>query len=650
MNAVLLRAKRVGLPLLDGLLVAGTVGLAYAVRFDGRIPPLYRDGLPRLVALWVLVRITWLVVYRFYSQRWEYASIRELLVTATAVTVGSLTLFSANFFLPFNGFLVRVPRSIFVIEWFLTTFVLGGSRLLVRIAHEANKQQANSGRENCSTHAGTPHKRLLIIGAGDAGAMALREIQHATTWQVVGFIDDDLRKRGHLVGGVPVLGGRESIPEAVKAKEVDEILIAMPSASRQTMRELFATAQKTGRPVRTLPALYELINGRVTVNQIREVQIEDLLGREPVETDIGAIAAYLSGRTVLVTGAGGSIGSELCRQIARYRPGRLILLGHGENSIFSIEQELRTTQPHLRLESAIADIRDGAKIDRLFAVWKPQVVFHAAAHKHVPLMEANPDEAVTNNVLGTRNLVEAADRTGAERFVMISTDKAVRPTSMMGCSKRVAEMIVQRANDHSRTRFVAVRFGNVLGSRGSVIPLFKKQIAAGGPVTVTHPEMRRYFMTIPEAVQLVIQAGALGEGGEIFLLNMGEPVRILDLARDLIRLSGLEPDVDIPIVFSGPRPGEKLFEELHAEGEEVLPTSHPKIVKLHAAPVDGTWLEEGLQQLERALASGDLEVLRNTLRHLGTEDKETVERGWWEDEAVTGAVAAHTAATTELSR
>jgi FlaA1/EpsC-like NDP-sugar epimerase len=635
---------RASLPLFDFALIAVGVVLAYGIRFDGRIPDQYLHRLPEIVLVWVALRAVWLVAYRFYSQTWEYASVREMLVILAAVSMGTLTLYVLNLFVPYDGFLV--PRSIFVIEWFLANFFLGGSRFLIRVTHDALKQQTNINRENLAGSPSAVGKRLLIIGAGDAGAMALREMQRSTTWQVVGFIDDDLQKQGRLVGGVPVLGGRGSIAEAVKTKDVGEILIAMPSASRQMMREIFAAAQKTGRPVRTLPALYELINGRVTVNQIREVQIEDLLGREPVETDIRPIAAYLHGRTVLVTGAGGSIGSELCRQITRYQPARLILLGHGENSIFGIEQELRVAHPHLRLEPVIADIRERGKIERVFAAKKPQVVFHAAAHKHVPLMEANPDEAVSNNVFGTRNVVEAASRVEVERFVLVSTDKAVRPTNAMGCSKRVAELIVQQADGHSRTRFVAVRFGNVLGSRGSVIPLFRKQIAAGGPVTVTHPEMRRYFMTIPEAVQLIIQAGALGEGGEIFLLNMGEPVRILDLARDLIRLSGLEPDVDIPIVFSGPRPGEKLFEELHTEGEDVLPTPHPKIVKLYSAAAE-VWLESGLERLERALASGDLKVLRSILLSLAAEDGERARRDRLVDEAIPLTAVGEAAATTE---
>lgn len=616
-------AGRAGLVLVDWALIAGGLLLSYAIRFDGHIPAGYRSRLLELAAIWAAVRSFWLMVFRFYHQAWEYASVRELIVTGTAVTMGSLALFTGNFALPIDGFLYRVPRSIFFIEWFLSMFLLGGSRLLIRIRHDVDNQQSHLRCEGPTAPDRQIAKRLLIIGAGDAGVMALREMQRSTHWQVVGFIDDDPKKKGRMVCGVPVLGGRESIPEAVRVKAVDEILIAMPSASRLAMREIVAAAQTTGRPVRTLPALYELINGRITVNQIREVRIEDLLGREAIETDLRSISAYLSGRTVMVTGAGGSIGSEICRQIARFRPALLILLGHGENSIFLIEGELRRDYPQLAVQSVIADIRDGAKINRLFEGFRPAVVFHAAAHKHVPLMEANPDEAVSNNVFGTLNLLEAADRVGVERFVMISTDKAVSPVNAMGCSKRVAEMLVQRANAHSATRFVAVRFGNVLGSRGSVIPTFKRQIAAGGPVTVTHPEMRRYFMTIPEAVQLVIQAGAMGEGGEIFLLNMGEPVRILDLARDMIRLSGFEPETEIPIVFTGIRPGEKLFEELAASSEEALPTAHPAIVKLSLAPLEEERLNSGLQALARALETGNTETLRRVLMRLSSMPQDT---------------------------
>ncbi|BAS28083.1 polysaccharide biosynthesis protein [Limnochorda pilosa] len=447
--------------------------------------------------------------------------------------------------------------------------------------------------------------------------MTLREIRQATNWTVVGFVDDDPEKHRQRVLGLPVLGGREEIPELVRQHRVTQVLIAMPSAPRSIIRGTLDQARRSGCTVRTVPALYELMDGQITVNQIREVRIEDLLRRDPVPSDVKAVRSYLEGKVVLVTGAGGSIGSELCRQVARCAPGRLILLGHGENSIFEILEELRTAHPQLVLVTAIADMRDERKVEAIFAAHRPAVFFHAAAHKHVPLMEAHPDEAATNNVFGTLNLCLAADRFGTERFVMVSTDKAVNPTNAMGASKRVAEMVVQTMDRRSRTRFVAVRFGNVLGSRGSVIPTFKRQIAAGGPVTVTHPEMRRYFMTIPEAVQLILEAGHLAQGGEIYLLEMGEPVRIVDLARDMIRLSGFEPDVDIPIVFTDARPGERLFEELRTDGENVEGTSHPDIVRLHGQEVDPAWLEHGLEVLRVQVREGELEALRATLVALG---------------------------------
>ncbi|MGE5482023.1 MAG: polysaccharide biosynthesis protein [Bacteroidota bacterium] len=606
--------QRVATPPLDALLIAAALALAFNIRFEGAIPAQYLALLPRVLGYWLLARFLWLAVFRFYDQAWEYASIREVLVILWAITAGTVTLYGVNWLLPWDGLQSRVPRSIFVIEWLLAGFFLGGYRLLIRIRHDgARKKAPQPGAalpETC-----TP-KRLLIVGAGDAGAICLREIRRAKSWDVVGFIDDDPKKAGTFVAGVPVLGDRSRLAEIVAERGAHEILIAMPSVSRSTVREIVALARKTGCPVRTLPGLYDLIDGRVTVNQIREVQIEDLLGRQPVETDTRQIGAYLKDQSVLVTGAGGSIGSELCRQIARFSPRVLILLGHGENSIFNIERQLRLIHPDLHVVSVIGDIRDRGKLDRLFAAHRPAVVFHAAAHKHVPLMEENPDEAVTNNVLGTRNLVEASLAYHARSFVLISTDKAVNPANVMGSTKRVAEMVIQAANGRGTTRFMAVRFGNVLGSRGSVIPVFREQIARGGPVTVTHPEMTRYFMTIPEAVQLVLQAAALGEGGEVFLLNMGEPVRIVDLACDMIRLSGFEPGVDIQIIFTGIRPGEKLYEELLTEGENVSSTVHPNIMKLRLPQLDSERLERQIEQLAGAAAAGDVEQTLKLLRYL----------------------------------
>ncbi len=432
---------------------------------------------------------------------------------------------------------------------------------------------------------------MLIAGAGEAGALVLRELRQNPQMGLlpVGFIDDDHGKHGMLLNGVRVLGGRREIEDLVREHHVEQVIIAMPSASGKSIRELTETCDAAGVRARIVPGLYELIGGNVRLNQLRDVQIEDLLRREPVQTDSARVEALLHGKRVLVTGAGGSIGSELCRQILRCCPASLVLLGHGENSIFDIYNELTRLldgpnspcPPSLRprLQPVIADVRFPDRLHAVFAEQKPEVVFHAAAHKHVPLMEDNIADAITNNVLGTMRVVEASLAAGVSHFVLISTDKAVNPTSIMGTTKRIAELIVQRAARSSGCAYEAVRFGNVLGSRGSVVPYFQKQIAAGGPVTVTHPEVRRFFMTIPEAVQLVLQAATMGRGGEVFVLDMGEPVRIVDLARDLIRLSGLEPDRDIKIRYTGLRPGEKLYEELYVASEDYGRTEHEKILR-----------------------------------------------------------------------
>jgi FlaA1/EpsC-like NDP-sugar epimerase len=410
----------------------------------------------------------------------------------------------------------------------------------------------------------------------------------------------------------------------VSKHQIDEIIVAMPSAPGRTIRSVVDSCKNLKVSMKILPGVYELVDGKVSVKQLRDIQIEDLLGREPVHLDLESIGAYLTNQTVLVTGAGGSIGSEICRHIARFKPKSIVLLGHGENSIFEIEQELKRKYPNQHTVAVIADIRNEDRINKVFEGYKPDVVFHAAAHKHVPLMEANPEEALSNNVFGTRNVARAADRYGAERFVLISTDKAVNPVSVMGMSKRVAEMVVQSIGANSKTKFMAVRFGNVLGSRGSVVPIFRRQIAEGGPVTVTHPDMTRYFMTIPEAVQLVIQAGAMGQGGEIFVLDMGEPVRITQLAEDIIRLSGLEPGSDIEIVYTGVRPGEKMFEETLTRDEQAMATKHNKIYVSRDSQVQNSALQTTLQELaeglgETAANGGDQGVI-SLLGKLGVHD------------------------------
>ncbi|HEX3016120.1 MAG TPA: nucleoside-diphosphate sugar epimerase/dehydratase, partial [Desulfobacteria bacterium] len=432
--------------------------------------------------------------------------------------------------------------------------------------------------------------------AGDAGALAVRELKNRNyrDGTPVGFIDDDQDKQQLQLFGLPVFGTRKDLARVVRNHNIDQVVIAMPSASGDVIREIVKNCEKSAIPIRIMPGVYDILSGNVTINPIRDVQVEDLLGREPVVVDLENIGGYVRGQTILVTGAGGSIGSELCRQVARFEPGQLVLLGHGENSVFDIEQELLETYPELKISTEIVDIKDKVKVERVFRTHKPKVVFHAAAHKHVPLMERNPEEALKNNVMGTKNLAEAAAAAKVKTFVLISTDKAVNPTSVMGASKRIAEMVIQSMDKVSQTKFVAVRFGNVLGSRGSVIPTFKRQIAKGGPVTVTHPEMVRYFMTIPEASQLVIQAGSMANGGEIFILDMGQPVKIVDLAYDLIRLSGLEPGRDIKIKFTGMRPGEKLYEELLTAEEGTSATKHKRIFVAKPSEIDRAKLEEAI--------------------------------------------------------
>ena len=449
----------------------------------------------------------------------------------------------------------------------------------------------------------------------------MREIVriYGRRYEPLGFLDDNPSKQGEHIHGVRVLGPIERVTELAETQQIDEIILAIPSLRGREMRRILEICRPTGAQIRTLPGVANLIDGRVTVTQLANVNIEDLLGREPVVLDAEQLATFLENRVALVTGAGGSIGSELCRQVCRFGPRRLVLIEQAENSLFHIERALRAEYPDVDIVPCIADICDTKRIDAIFAAEKPEVVFHAAAHKHVPLMEANPGEAIKNNVFGTRKLADVADRHGVEKFVMVSTDKAVNPTSVMGVSKRVAEIYVQSLSQRSRTQFVTVRFGNVLGSAGSVVPLFREQIAKGGPITVTHPEMQRYFMTIPEACQLVMQAGAMGHGGEIFVLDMGEPVKIVDLARDLVRLSGLEPDQDIEIKFTGVRPGEKLFEEIAVDEENVDKTKHPKIYVGRFRPQALAEVERGLAELHRLSNGVDVVGIKRAFRRIVPE-------------------------------
>jgi FlaA1/EpsC-like NDP-sugar epimerase len=574
---------------IDCLIVTLASFLALFIRLEGTMVSSYYAVMWQYLPVIVIVRLTSFYLFGLYNRLWRYASISELLSIIGAVTVSTLFITVVVYL---SG--APMPRSIHVISWLLNILLIGASRMLLRILYLLRQSNLKENSRKTKTN-------VLIIGAGDAGAIIAREMLHSrycTDKYLVGFIDDSLEKKDQRIFGVKVLGTSKEIYSIVNKYNIQEIIIAMPSVAGSTIKEIIQECKSTGCKVKTLPGLYEMIDGKVTVQQLRNVDITDLLRREPVKLDLDEIAGYLSGKRVLVTGAGGSIGSELCRQIAKMSPASLALVGKGENSIYEIDCELRSTYADLATKPIIADVRDADRINTIFAECRPQVVFHAAAHKHVPLMEEQPVEAVKNNIFGTKVVAEAADRVDAGLFVMISTDKAVNPTSVMGATKRVAELIIQHMNRISSTKFMAVRFGNVLGSRGSVVPLFKKQIAQGGPITITHPKMQRYFMTIPEAVQLVLQAGAIANGGEVFVLDMGKPVKIMDMACDLIELSGLKPHTDIKIEFTGLRPGEKLFEELLTAEEGTRASRYEKIFVANLREFEEKILQRGLFTLQ----------------------------------------------------
>ena len=555
----------------DILFFTTSTFLAFIARFEGLAwdPEQWRVAIVYgALSLPVKLSVLWMV--GLYRRLWRYAGTVDLerILVASAAS-GAICFAAGAVLLPGAGIIPsRVPLSVLLLDALLTAAAVSLPRLALRIFGRRRRPVGSS-------------RRALIVGAGTTGEMIVKELvghPHLGLYPV-GFVDDDRAKQGHRMCGFPVLGPLDRIAELVARYEVEEIVIAMPRASGKVVREVVQAALDCGIKARTVPSCQDIISGKVPVAALRQVEIQDLLRREPIQTDLEQVRSLATGEAVLVTGAGGSIGSELCRQLARLEPARVLLLGHGENSIFDVIHELTTRFPRVEFVPLIADVRDRDRMRLLFEQHRPYAVFHAAAHKHVPLMEANIAEAVTNNVLGTRNVAMLSAEMGVEHLVLISTDKAVRPTSIMGATKRVAEQIVQEIAERDNRNFVAVRFGNVLGSRGSVVPMFLRQIQAGGPVTITHPEMRRYFMTIPEAVQLVLQAGALGQGGEVFVLDMGEPVKIVDLATDLIRLSGLEVGADIEIRFTGTRPGEKLYEELFFSSENAIPTGHPKVLR-----------------------------------------------------------------------
>jgi FlaA1/EpsC-like NDP-sugar epimerase len=598
---VKLGSRKTVLVILDLFLIWLSVAIAYSLRFNLHIPDEYMKQWVVYSVVSMVAGSGFLVYFKMYRRVWEYASIGEVISIIKAVLV-TCTL---SYFIMIFAHNPRVPFSIYVRVMENMILIIGASRFLWRVVRDKYYKQ------------NTNQRKALIIGAGDCGILIAKELKFNSNSPVypVAFIDDDPSKFKHIIMGLPVKGGRNEIIRIVEENEIDEIIIAMPSVSKLEVSEIITICKHTKAKMKIIPRINDLIEGKVTINAIRDVQVEDLLGRDPINIDLEGIANYVQGKVVLVTGAGGSIGSELCRQIAPFHPSKLILLGHGENSIYVIEKEIHRLFPNLNIEPVIADVQDLDRMKEVFQTFEPKVIFHAAAHKHVPLMERNPAEAIKNNVFGTRNVAECAHIFEAERFVLISTDKAVNPTSIMGATKRIAELIIQSFDQISQTKFVAVRFGNVLGSRGSVIPHFKEQIALGGPVTVTDPEMVRYFMTIPEAVQLVIQAGAFAKGGEIFILDMGEPVKIVDLATDLIRLSGFEPGVDIEIKFTGIRPGEKLYEELLLHEEGLGNTTHDRIFVGSPLKISQTELALEILRLERVIADKDGTV-RDAVRGL----------------------------------
>ncbi len=565
------RYRPVILVITDIILIYLSYLFAFTIRFEGNTPQQYFDIFVEVAFILVAVKIVTFYYFKLYENLWRYAGVFDVLQIMAAVGSANAVSISYLFLIQSN-----LPRSIYVLAFMLDLLFIGGSRFGYRLVRELFSGRFYAIKRN--GHNGHT-KKALVIGAGEAGAMVIRELRNHPELDTkpIAILDDNKEKHRRKINGIPVLGSVEKVNGIARDLHIDEIIIAMPSARKKDIRRIIDLCKDAKCKLRTLPGVYELIDGQVSVKQIRDVQIEDLLGRETVDLNIEEISGYLKDKVVLVTGGGGSIGSELCRQIAQFRPEMLLILDIYENNAYNLQFELARNHPGIETKVLIASIRDRARLEKIFKTFKPRVVFHAAAHKHVPLMEDNPTEAIKNNVFGTLNAARCSARYDVEKFVLISTDKAVNPTNVMGATKRVAEIIIQTMDKHSNTKFTAVRFGNVLGSSGSVIPLFKSQIAAGGPVTVTHPDITRYFMTIPEATQLVIQAGAMARGGEIFVLDMGEPVRIMDLAEDLIRLSGFEPEEDIPIEVTGLRPGEKLYEELFMKQEKLKATNHDKI-------------------------------------------------------------------------
>lgn len=595
------------LMVLDAVFTVLASYVAVLTRMEFKVDWWIWNNYLKVIGIDILITLVVYYVFKLYKSMWRYASIIEVRRLLLAVYCSDFLRMLLYVFV----LKVELPRSWYFLEPCMLLILSSTLRFLYRGMRSMKNDNPIFEQDKHLIN-------VMIIGAGEAGNMLLREIKRSShlPMRVVCFIDDDPLKQGYYMNDVPIVGNRNSIGEMVKKYEVDEIYIALPSASINERRELMTICNDTGCKIKLLPGIYQLMNGEVKVSKLRNVEIEDLLGRDPISVNMNQIASYVENRTVMVTGGGGSIGSELCRQVAARHPRKLIIVDIYENNAYDIQMELRNAHPELNLDVRIASIRDGEKIDALFNELRPEVVYHAAAHKHVPLMEDSPNEAIKNNVFGTLNVVRAADKYHVKRFVQISTDKAVNPTNIMGASKRMCEMIIQAFSRHSRTVFTAVRFGNVLGSNGSVIPLFKKQIAHGGPVTVTDKNIIRYFMTIPEAVSLVMQAGIFAKGGEIFVLDMGEPVKIDDLARNLIKLSGFTPDVDIPIIYTGLRPGEKLYEELLMDEEGLQKTENGSIFIGHPLDFDEEVYFEQLHHLRGTIDDMHQDTIRQEVQKI----------------------------------
>lgn len=595
------------LVILDLLIITVSGFLALYIRFDfqfSKMEMAYVDRELKYLPINLMITLLLFVLFKLYRSVWRFASANEFLNVISACSVSTLIQIVIM-----SVMKMRMPVSYYMMKYVILIVGVGSLRFAYRILRMLQEKRMGLRKDS--------RRNTMVVGAGEAGAMIIKEFQNSRylDQKVCCVIDDNEAKQGKYLRGVKIMGGRDDIRYLAHELQIDEIIVALPSASQSQVKEILQICQETGCELKVLPGLYQMINGEISVSKLRKVEIEDLLGREPIKLQVDSVMGYVAGKVILVTGGGGSIGSELCRQIVAHKPKRLIIVDIYENNAYDIQQELKRKSPELDLVVLIASVRNTHRMNSIFETYQPDIVYHAAAHKHVPLMEDSPNEAIKNNVFGTYKTAKAADKYGVKRFVLISTDKAVNPTNIMGASKRICEMIIQMMNNHSKTDFVAVRFGNVLGSNGSVIPLFKKQIEQGGPVTVTHPEIIRYFMTIPEAVSLVLQAGALAKGGEIFVLDMGEPVKILDLAKNLIRLSGYKPFEDIPIEFTGLRPGEKLYEELLMSEEGLRETENELIHIGKPIEFDEEKFRRELEEL-RKIADQDSEAIRQKVQEI----------------------------------